>query len=270
MTELFYNFGPGAKPASVLTAPAAALTDPVVLENGSTIIIDGNLAVGTAGVPHAVDEPLLNLDQDAVLIVDGDLALYRDVAAATPLIAADSSSKLIVTGATTLSREGAGAGGVILASVDSLVKFIGALDLVAFEGVAAADGMFCHISRSSVAYFGQVLFNGGADLAMGAFATILAELGSHLHITDVPGASDALNTTNPGAPGVTGIALHGGSQAHLPPWQANTGVGCDGVAANGRDMQIGSVAAPADWGGAEVISDAAIGAGAELCVVYKP
>jgi hypothetical protein len=272
MTELYYNFGDNAKPPMVIPAPPAALTDPITLENGSVIVISGNLDIGTAGVPHAVDEPLINVDQDSTLIVDGDLALYKDVVSTTPLIAVDSSSKLIVTGDTTLSREGGGAAGVILASVDSLVKFIGTTDLVAFDAAAAiaADGSFCHLSRSSIGYFGQVLFNGGANLAMGAFATILAELGSDLHITDVPGASDALNTSNPAGASVTGIALHGGSNAFVPPWAANTGVACDGVAANGRDMQIGAVAAPADYAGAEIISDAALAAAAELCVIYKP
>jgi len=268
--ETYYNFGQNAKPPMVVPALGAATDEPVALTNGSTIIIDGDLDIGTALAPITDDEPLLYVDQDCTLIVDGDLALYRDVAATNPIIVADSSSKIIVTGDSTVSRAGAGAAGVILCSVDSLVKFIGTFDLVAFGAAAAvaADGTFLTCSRNSIAYFGQLLFNTGGDLDMGAFASILLEMHSQLHVTDVPGASDALNTNNPGAPACTGIMLTSGSEAFIPAYQADTGIGSAAAAANGRDTKVGG-AAVADWAGSEVLTDLAAGV-PEMCMVYKP
>jgi len=269
MVEIYYNFGDNVKPAMVVPQPAAPLTDVVTLQNGSTVIVDGSLEIGTAVAPYAADDPLIAVLRGSTLIVDGDLNLYRDVAAANPLIFVDSSSKLIVTGDSDLSRAGAGAAGVILASVDSLVKFIGTVDLLAHGGVIAADGSFLTASRNSIAYFGQLLFNGGADLDLDDFATILLEYHSQLHVTDVPGASDALNTSNPAGASVTGIRLSSGSEAFLDPYAANTGIGSAAAAANGRDVHVGGAAAAADWAGAEVLTD--LGAATpEICMVHKP
>jgi hypothetical protein len=271
MTELYYVSEGVDKPIPVITSPTL-LTESVEFQECSHVIISGDLSIGTALAPITDDEVVVTVGRDSTVIVDGKLSIFRDIAAANPLVLVDSSAKLIVTGGMDIVRDGAGAGGVFRVAVDSLLKVIGTLDLLSFEGVPVADGSFINADRNSRVWLDQVLFATGADLDMGQVASILMQMGADLHVTDVTGASDALNShaVNPGAGMAFGIRLVGGARAFLPDWQTNTGIGASGAVANGLDHQCGGAAAT-DWagGGSEILTDIAA-VTPELCLTYKP
>lgn len=240
--------------------------------NGGTIKISqqssayfNSPSLGTSGDPVTIDVPCLDVDDSSEIYTEGVVSMYRDVAATTPLWRMRGNSKADIETNVTLSRLGAGAGGVIDCDGGSYVKLNGLTNLLAHGGAIAADGSFIKASNQSRVFLNRVQFNGGADLDLGAFASVLMESGSDISVTDAAGASDAINS-NAGA-GTRGIKLKGGSKAHLPAWAANAGIGVQGASA-GFDHECGGLA-PANYAGSEILTDVAAGT-PELCLLNKP
>jgi hypothetical protein len=235
------------------------------MDGSCSCVIGGNLIAGDTGSEITNDVVVLDLSEDSKLNVGGNCTSYRDVSSANPQIKLRGSAKIDIAGNCTLSRTSAGAGGVV--DMDDAARFQvgGTTDLLAHGGAIAADGSFVRAGGMSKALFNRVLFSTGGNLDLGAYASVLMEKGSQLVVTDAAGASDALNSD--GGAGARGIKLTGGSQAHVPAWTANTGIGVSG-AGSGFDAEVGGTAA-ADYTGSEILVD--IGAATpELCLLNKP
>lgn len=263
-TEIMHSSGQDGFPVETIHGNVT-LTDQFVVYEGKTIVIDGDLTIGTNAAPIAEDKILLDIRRHGTLIVKGDVEVARDFDSANPVILVDSSAKLIITQDLEITRIGGGAGECIVATADSTVKVIETVSLLAYVG-AAGDGAFLHAYGCAFVYFGQVLFdpdNPGTGLDLGAVASVHLDRGARLYVSDVPGASDAL-AQNAGS---TGILLNGGAQAYLPVWAANSGIGAT-AAGGGDDQKVGGAAA-GNWGGGEVLTDLAAGA-PEICMAYKP
>lgn len=87
-----------------------ALDAALDVDEGQTIVIDGDLTIGSALTPITDDAICLQVHEGGRLIVTGGLTVYRDVAAATlPLVSAyDAGAVMEVHGETTLVDVGGG------------------------------------------------------------------------------------------------------------------------------------------------------------------
>lgn len=151
------------------------------------------------------------------------------------------------------------------------VDIHGTLDVLAHGAGGSQIGSVIYCRAGTVNLEGMK-FDGGSDLDVGQTASIFMDDGSRFVCDGDEGDYDALNShaVNPGVLTAFGVEVRRGSQAHMPEFETNTGIGATGAAANGKDMKCGG-SNPADYAaapGAEVLTD--IGAGApELCTISK-
>lgn len=82
-------------------------TEPLVVDEGRTVVIGGNLSIGTAGSPLTVDQTHLTIKEGGRLVVLGTLDVHRNVAATVPLVEIDGG-EVMADGNTTLVHAGGG------------------------------------------------------------------------------------------------------------------------------------------------------------------
>lgn len=131
------------------------LSVPFVVENGKTVRIEGNLSIGTIGTPIINDVVCLTVRAGGRLIVEGNLSVYRNVAAATRLIDIGEGAEVVVEGSMTTVHSGGGAneGVVVHDKSDLYVK--GATSITSDCADAAwAVGLYAYTGWNRLTFVG--------------------------------------------------------------------------------------------------------------------
>jgi hypothetical protein len=223
----------------------------VIASRCSELTIGGTLTIDTD--VNICTSPGLGAQSSSTIIVEGDVTLDLDAMTNQAVIIDDESHIHFRGGNVTIASNAAQ---VFLVQGGSKFTCDDAIDFASM-GAGAADGSVMSILEGSVVRLEQVLFNGGADMDCGAFASFLVADGSQLHCDDSGGASDALNDSNNAV--CTGLMLTHHSTAYLPAWGGGAGIAAVGAGA-GLDQQVGAVGA-GPWAGAAEMVDPA-----QLCL----
>jgi hypothetical protein len=84
-------------------------TDPLIIDEGKLLVIDGDLSIGTSGTPLTTDQTHLDIKEGGRLVVLGNLEIHRNVSSATALTHIRNGS-LYVGGTFNTEDSGGGAG----------------------------------------------------------------------------------------------------------------------------------------------------------------
>lgn len=149
--------GSGGAGFQVLPGPVS-MTQPLVVDEGRTVVVEGDLSIGTSGTPLTVDQTHLTVKESGMLVVLGNVEIHRNVSATTRLVDI-VAGKMQCTGTFTTSHVGGGDNEGVTVGYGSEVD-VGGATTIASDAVTAVWSVGLYIFGS------EAIFRGGLTATM--------------------------------------------------------------------------------------------------------
>ena len=149
--------GSGGAGFQVLPGPVS-MTQPLVVDEGRTVVVEGDLSIGTSGTPLTVDQTHLTVKESGMLVVLGNVEIHRNVSATTRLVDI-VAGKMQCTGTFTTSHVGGGDNEGVTVGYGSEVD-VGGATTIASDAVTAVWSVVLYILGS------EAIFRGGLTATM--------------------------------------------------------------------------------------------------------